>query len=1081
MPPPNISNLARPRNTSPTEAGASATQAQIKESLKHPKSTTDMATVLFAAHAEKNWMEALNDMIVQQPNVADVLMTLDWLLPEHPSQVLSLQESEIELPESALTTEPSTYRLRVRKKPVSDHGAQSRPNRFYGLLNKLGLGGQNQAECTVDESAGNTNPRSREHSNEQFLPHLKLLKTLLIDLIDQIRNGSGTQRKSDTLLIRSHGGYPDISVALRDQLLKQIRNSSQIHESVNEALIQYPALSCLIENPSIENLIFALQSIVDLSPDNSLTAQHLPSDVRQAILFLYPEAAPVLSLISRSLLLAGSSSKPVAERFLPFGHSDETYTRRHLHETPCYYKTFLTGIERLAETQSGFPQWRGAINNSQLRIDHYGQLLSHALQGLIASDPHRGSAVHRESSTWPIALHVLTNRQLGLPLSQAAVDADRQNRLDVEQAKQLNRDKEEYQKQYLAEEKVRKAELNRQFKKMWETNGVTGIYSNSLVGYSPDTRISELSIDESVVLNLPSQRDMSTRETLRQLLGTHHRLRDMSARPLINKNALGNLDNRCWLRAAWTSVLYQLPTCDAWKLEAPAFSNNPAQQLWVSKVLCSLKKLYENDPDKCLGINSPLDQRPVHICPNHTIEDFRRQVGVFLPKTFSDQSSIEDVLHRLTMASALGFRFENRDYAQEVERTGMSLNAGGSSELPIGLHRALLLPTLIVELASVNSSALTIRIALPKDDPRYPHWQRIKALLATEAPNDGPERLTLILSLFRHLPILYLDRPSAGDQVGHFQVFVPTEAGSKTESRSEAAKTRGSSPHNSSPNVTHDGVGGTDKHLQPNRLPNPHITGLIRNAEGHLTQVVAASERDTASRPQLADHVRERLVSLLQDPYACLVAFGSPASAERLKHHSQHHALHPHSSSLIEQTLAALKAAKAPLELAPNLWLERVDLDHNPTFSRGNDTMTGRLMLRNTAGAQPVYRPIPFMLLHPPYDGVAMKATDLCHALHDLRRWLPRSAASADPAPCRPHFFSAGGVGRSASLAVLMSTVGLGKQPAKQSIDLSDIDVTIANVRSNGGHPDFVHTPEQLYEIQKAALATLQNDLAYNA
>ncbi|HEX4918553.1 MAG TPA: ADP-ribosylglycohydrolase family protein [Limnobacter sp.] len=211
---------------------------------------------------------------------------------------------------------------------------------------------------------------------------------------------------------------------------------------------------------------------------------------------------------------------------------------------------------------------------------------------------------------------------------------------------------------------------------------------------------------------------------------------------------------------------------------------------------------------------------------------------------------------------------------------------------------------------------------------------------------------------------------------------------------------------------------------------------------------------------------------------ACLVGFGSGSSLDRIANGSNQ-ALKSNSSSLIEQLCSIAATPIGNLKLSDSVTLQSMSINP-PALSNGVKFVSGTLTFLHKGDTAP--HVLEFREFYPEYDGLSLSAKSLIAALDQL----PAQSSAAALGGKTPHktkamqFYSARGVGRSASLAVLhafreMSMKQSGFAPAEVRRHLHDL-IQQGRVQRS---PHFINTAAQqeallsaCEEVNKQALAT---------
>ncbi|MCR2746141.1 ADP-ribosylglycohydrolase family protein [Limnobacter parvus] len=249
-----------------------------------------------------------------------------------------------------------------------------------------------------------------------------------------------------------------------------------------------------------------------------------------------------------------------------------------------------------------------------------------------------------------------------------------------------------------------------------------------------------------------------------------------------------------------------------------------------------------------------------------------------------------------------------------------------------------------------------------------------------------------------------------------------------------------------------------------NGIDSHHIEFQLGTAPNvmKVETVVGASGVESQKVHDALESLKLRLLEVYENG-SCLVSFGSSESFDRITN-MQTKPIKVNSSSLLEQILAQFGQARIDgLKLSDNVTLKSIEkktqTDAN-AFKYHSGTITFQV-----AGKPD--RKIKFREFCPDYDGRSLDSATLRAALKHVPK--PKSEDShAANTPC-PQLYSANGIGRSASLAVLYSFKEMcaqqnGVKPALVERHLK----TLINQGREQRHAHFVNSQEQLKQLLEA-------------
>jgi len=265
-------------------------------------------------------------------------------------------------------------------------------------------------------------------------------------------------------------------------------------------------------------------------------------------------------------------------------------------------------------------------------------------------------------------------------------------------------------------------------------------------------------------------------------------------------------------------------------------------------------------------------------------------------------------------------------------------------------------------------------------------------------------------------------------------------------------------------NTPNDPVGnGVDSH---------HIEFQLETASNvmKVETVVGASGVESQKVDDALESLKLRLLEVYEKG-SCLVSFGSNESFDRINE-TPNKVLKANSSSLIEQILAQQKNnSDNEIKLPNNVVLKPIT--RNTQTDDRLKFHTGEFAF-HVAGT--LDRTIEFREFCPDYNGKSLDSATLLAALKHVPEPKPEDSHSPNAAtntPC-PQFYSANGIGRSASLAVLYSFKEMCAQQngVKPALVEQHFETLIKQGRQQR-HAHFINSPKQ--EEQLLAACTVIN------
>lgn len=229
--------------------------------------------------------------------------------------------------------------------------------------------------------------------------------------------------------------------------------------------------------------------------------------------------------------------------------------------------------------------------------------------------------------------------------------------------------------------------------------------------------------------------------------------------------------------------------------------------------------------------------------------------------------------------------------------------------------------------------------------------------------------------------------------------------------------------------------------------------------------VVGASSEENPRVSDAIEKLKPRLLELYKNG-SSLVSFGSSRSFDRMQN-MRNQPIRANSSSLIEQILAATTGSQLnEIRLSDQVTLKSIS-DITQTEFNKLKFYSGKIVFQQRGEPD---REIEFREFCPDYDGHSLSSETLLAAL----KQVPETNASSFAPGVKtnitnPQFYSAKGIGRSASLAVLHSFKELCMQ--KNGFDTNEVSHHLSILINQGRtqrHGHFVNSKTQEKELLKA-------------
>lgn len=517
--------------------------------------------------------------------------------------------------------------------------------------------------------------------------------------------------------------------------------------------------------------------VLTLFTHNSGLRNAKPVERLMAIAAANPAAAALYGVLDEMLLIKGGGTTEASTKRFPY-----IGDYCNLQDVPILmsdegtvkYQTFLPGIGTTSAVSKSACALRliegDQCTPAQSKEHVIAHVASTALRHM-TSNAVKG----QEHSYYPLITYELLSHATGLPVPQHLKDAEdnvyamvAQNTVHIEERRE--------RAQVLQKQKAERKENDAQIEGLQMiSEKVTNREQLRLSRTSNFQCNREKVTKESLDRTFPFAPDGNTLTTIRgiqnhQLAMTHVK-QAVSAR----EGHGGTLDNRCWLRGSWISMLgATTPDIVAERYRdicdkpvnrniieteanllheiAARFSTNPIAFLHAD----ANSKTWANHVGKaaCLEYNQP---------PTST----NRVRGSNLVCAGETEETLKN--YQLMLASC--FRFENPSIMREVQAVEFP-GSQASSDMPIALHRAFKVPALIIEAGQPCTDengehdvmGAQIRVAAPVGSELA---KFIEDAAIDNLPID--ERsvfLTQLLARFNDLPVLWLEQ-------GHYDVYIP--------------------------------------------------------------------------------------------------------------------------------------------------------------------------------------------------------------------------------------------------------------------------------------------------------------------
>ena len=803
----SAARTASPPAMPQTAVAASQAAGQSPQTRDNSTSVDLALSELFAHLSQDAWITAHHDLTLEQPNLASVISAIQWIFPIHTGESLSLGGLQLGAHVDHLSTTPEMCMLDPTQVAALPGKAVpialktgAKPNPILSMIgNALGrkpaIATQGEVSGMNESAAPQADLIAHLPRNLGYAPYLHEYSLMLI--FEHLARQAGLSKKwpQEALhhLIRNEKGHIDISPVLRDALLSRL--GTLLMENPHIHSDEYQFFDFLKTNPATEELLCAIKSLadpedIDASADNKF---HLPLAARMAILHHAPGFVPLLSSIRQMAFLAGNSSNPPVDRFILFEESDKAYLSMVTNNPAgTYAPTFIDGIERLMVEENGLSTWRILQPDGTYKsTDHFSDVLAAVARDAVAHSLAGQPESELPAWHWPLSLHVAASKATSLKVPKRFVLTEAEKMAHIQaNREQVAKQRADFRQQELErEQKEAMAQLRRQAE--MRENCTPTPETFLMAASAPSPGVVELSDAYSAVFEVPGSQQTSHRQWVLNLLDRQFIRQEVSHLAPSRNNQIPNADHLCWMRAGVASVLVQIRDSRGIYDRLASIQYSEGLRLDLAFLLTHLHTLYSIDPDTCLGKHENGGHQGLRIAPNMTLKDLHGMMRSEWPLSERNASrNIERELAKHHAYLALGFRFESSAYASESASLIPFYNTGAGAEMPIALHRTLGLPVMVVEHNAIGPNQLNIRVALPKEHPLHPEWERMSAALTSADDTKKNHIMHRMLDLFSGLPVLYLESLTKTDSIGHYTLYLPR----KTESSPETQTTSASSP-----------------------------------------------------------------------------------------------------------------------------------------------------------------------------------------------------------------------------------------------------------------------------------------------
>lgn len=256
---------------------------------------------------------------------------------------------------------------------------------------------------------------------------------------------------------------------------------------------------------------------------------------------------------------------------------------------------------------------------------------------------------------------------------------------------------------------------------------------------------------------------------------------------------------------------------------------------------------------------------------------------------------------------------------------------------------------------------------------------------------------------------------------------------------------------------------GDTNHSTSDQASSHKIEFSLGTSQPKVNAVVGASQNkqkiDSSIQNNLVPHLRQ-----LGKSGTALISFGSHNSFHRITANKPD-SLHTNSSSMVEQILRLRHSGRSQFD---DLEIKGLNWKVHTSVKPLEHWLSGEILIRIKENDTWQDKTIPFQEFSPQYDGICLTSK----IMESVLEQLPNEQTQSKNGSAQAHFYSANGIGRSASLAVLYAfrenCIRDGGYP-EESLT-AHLNTLVAQGRKQRNR-HFVNTERQKEELLKAFTA----------